>query len=222
MLRRILERIGANHVEQRWPCVSRQFTTIRGNTNMVTARVIGLGEEHTLAHARLIGQFVNRYARSGDIVLIEGAPSSVKQEEGGLARTRYGFRKNLMVVGWDDMALVRAAEEGERESHSIYASMVANRDNPNEYRGLRARFWSLRRERADVKIRQRNASMMRCLHEMRGRFPQRRIFIVAGMAHFLKDGDLIENLQKERFLILGPRMKSSREDKFQRARRRFG
>lgn len=90
------------------PLGYEQFVTLAsGNSTWSYAKVVVLenSKHYDLLHRQAITAFVNQYAHAGDLVLVEGHESLVSWNDHPFVK------KNLTVVGWDNMKLHQQSKQ---------------------------------------------------------------------------------------------------------------
>ena len=169
---------------------------VAGAADFTTARVIAIGDHHgTPAHTKGAAAAINAYGTKGDLVLIEGLSANKTVDRASVVATA-DIRKDVVVMGWDDIA-------------AVDASFV-----------LLKRFLELSKVAADsFEIRQvekqlndltqrRNLSLGKTLVTAMKEEPKRRIWILGGAAHFSPDHSPLSfalDRSNTKYVILNPK-----------------
>jgi hypothetical protein len=149
------------------------------------AKIIALGENHKLPeHVTWNARIIEILARPHDIVLIEGVQAyrPIKQED--CKYTKF-IQKGIIAIGWDNMDLHNKARSMMENAPSLY--------NDEFHSTL-----------DDIIFRQRNLSLANVLKNITQLFPDKKIFIIAGAAHFTVDPDLNHTLETYPYIALRP------------------
>lgn len=173
----------------------RSTIVVDGNKNLAKAQVICLGEVHYDAFQNLaIQRCIKKYSNPGDIVLIEGVAKMTEVKPSDIQFQTYNFHRALKVMGWEDPTLYRYVSE------KLYGYMRTSRllkainvlGNP-KHDVLSASQWTNNQKRVseinDSAIAPRNKYMQKAISESRELYPNAKIFVIAGMAHFFRDQD---------------------------------
>lgn len=192
----------------------KKFNKIGGKTELENAEIIGLGNHHEIdKHKKVISNFINSIAQDGDIVLLEAAQSgeSIDTKTDTFMKS---ISKKIKCYGWDDELLhttvgnnfkklaqieIKAEDykkSGDVKNHNILAEMHKN----------------LYDETVDIAIKQRNESMIKTINNMRKKFPNRRIFVIAGTLHFTDDPTLKNKLEQQLYIALEPTTDKTEEE----------
>ncbi len=188
----------------------RSTIVVDGNKNLANTQVICLGEVHYDAFQNLaIQNCIKKYSNPGDIVLIEGVAKMTEVKPSDIQFQTYNFPRNLKVMGWEDPTLYRYVSE------KLYGYMRTNRllrainvlSNP-KHDVLSASQWKNNQKRAsqinDSAIAPRNKYMQKAISESRDLYPNAKIFVIAGMAHFFRseDPDLFTYLSQFNYSVV--------------------
>ena len=204
----------------------RNFERVGGNRSITTAKVIALGEIHgDHNHVEIIGEFIRKFARKGDIVLLEGVGRDKEVFKGeSSTHERYQLPTSVRAIGWDNLELHARVTNMYKENFAIYGQMKAAKDSKDYelFDTLYEMHQELNNEINDVGLRQRNISLKNQLRLIHLFYPNNRIFIIGGRRHFTQDPTLIKEFQKYPYIILQPNTADmTTSELFQLARKRF-
>lgn len=204
----------------------RRFVRIGGNRSITTARVIGLGENHSeQSHPELIGRFIDAFAQEGDVVLLEGVERGKEVFKGrSSTHERFQLPTRVHAIGWDDLALRAEAVRMYKEGALIIDEMreAADAKDYDRFDKVNARRLALEEQREEVSGRKRNLSLLQTLARVRTEFPGRKVFIIAGRNHLTEDAHVTEELERLPYVVLKPDTpEASREEAYKRSRRRI-
>lgn len=197
-----------NPLEKRRRVILERFQEIGGNAPLESARVVCLGESHGWHNEMKIGRFIRAFGERGDIVLVEGVQQMEQPAEATGIQEAYNFPSGITVLGWDDLALRDQAKRIGLELDRIMIDQRAALDNGNgeRFSELREQYLPKEREYLDITFRQRDESMIQALHKVQKRYPDARIFIIAGARHFTDDQQLTTSLEQNKYIVLRPKM----------------
>jgi hypothetical protein len=151
------------------PTPPAHYEVVAGNSEIGAARVIGLGEEHgDMAQMQRAIDLINKYAKDGDIILMEGLDAGTIGNKEDYVPT-HGIKPNVTVMGWDKVPLITRSLELVRQFiDSNFDPAVDARVAP-ELNNL---------------TRQRDMSLVQTLSSQLQRPGDHRVFILAGFEHF--------------------------------------
>lgn len=173
--------------------IPANFERIGGSTDLANADIILLGHVHTPRYHQAIIEFINGYAKKGDIFLVEGVQAGQKVKKRiyeELAKRVFKVDipliKGIKIYGCDDMVTYR--EQLNLVGSSEYETM---RDKLNEIR---------------------NNKILEAINENRNNSSDKRIFVTTGINHFT-ESRIQENLGSQRYIALIPKYKLTEKDR---------
>lgn len=176
---------------------------IGGNCSIDEANIIFLGEVHEPWAKYVVGDFVNKYARQGDIVLVErvafGEKPPIKEIQ------PYNFTDKVKIFGWDDMTLVESVYRLREEKNEVKKELEKMRKlkcEKDEVDRFESEINFLCEKEWGIMINQRNLSLIRAFKSTRKQFPYEQIFLSAGNWHFKEDSHIVEELEQDKYFAL--------------------
>jgi hypothetical protein len=180
-----------------------ELMQIRGQARLKDAKEIFVCEQHLKSdHRKRIQAAIKHIAKKGDVVLVEGAESGVE-----VHRSEYpDIPGEILLIGWDNMKLRKELRDVlERESELTNRGKEARQaGNTEEYIKIKNRLDALQNNAANKIFIERNKSLDATLTKTRERFPDARIFIIAGAAHFSPGSTLRERLEAQTAAVFMP------------------
>jgi len=178
--------------------IHREFQRIGGNvTSPDEARIICLGDNHlNEKHTELNAQLINHIARVGDMVLLEDVPAGQACDQRSHKKT-IQLTKRMQVVGWDNPELIRQAIDIGKQHLEIADKLSSGKLDQEEYTDLYNKQQELKRQEHAINLVERNKGLGQVIHAMKERFPDRKIFVLAGINHFEQDSNFTSFLNKD-------------------------
>ena len=162
--------------------------------NLENAKVILLGEYHASSDREKILQFIADKANDGDIVLVEGKSpeDSIKyrdyKEQIPLVNAPQSMPK-IKLYGWDDMEAHKETGLNIKEQFKYLKELCEiyikgeNDQLPEKVNELCKEF--IKKDKDIIKVcKARDKKMLETIKYMRDKYPERKIFVIAGKKHF--------------------------------------
>ncbi len=196
--------------------LSKKFTCLEGNCESLNdAEVICLGERHSYEHYKQIIEFIEFFAKDGDILLVEAASKNDKLDEKPYLKNAFLTRggdsielsKKVQVYGWEDK------EAYNRHTEILYKiDMLEQKKSHDKNRNEIDRAIESANKLSMELATKRDIALIATVNEKKASFPNKKIFIIAGVAHFTNNPKVPEELNRYRFTALVPISEPSKED----------
>src|SRR5258706_14209676 len=172
--------------------IKRKFVEIGGNALFSDALVVFLGEQHTATNQRLIGEFIRAHAKKGDVVLVEGVDQYKKVGADSSKQEDYHFPQEVHVFGWDNIALNFLSQGVATSSYIILNAAKEKHASGDDEKALKILeiLSKFRGQVGDIPIISRNPDLVNTLQTMKKVFPEKKVFIIAGIRHLTLDPSL--------------------------------
>lgn len=179
--------------------VRQEYRLLHGTFSISTAQIVFLGDTHDDAyHQRLNRRFVERFARPGDWLLVEGAPYTRRYDGSRLRFTR-GLGTPLTIRGWEENGEFRDAIEQIRDLVVLLTTPGTHVSDPELDERLQAIDESARQRRNPVLRR----SLQKAMEAVAG--TTHRIFVTAGSKHLESHAELRGMLRGTPCALLVPK-----------------
>lgn len=198
--------------------IPANFEHIGGNTKLAKAQIILLGEAHIPQHHKDIVDFINAYAKDGDIVLVEGVQAGQELDKDQYAdmeqRRRGGeprsFTNDVKIYGWDDIESQHEEVEIRQMLNKIDKLKVKGEDLSRK-QAIQSRLQVQYQEIFPKTLEKRNETMLETINNKRNGFSNKRLFIIAGENHFT-ESRVQEKLKGQLYIVLRANYKPTEED----------
>ena len=201
------QKMGSKEIFQQGPFnkLIREFQYIGGNiTSPREAKIICLGDNHLNAkHTELNAHLINHLAEEGDIVLLEGVPAGQECDQQHHEKTMQ-LTKWVNVFGWDDPKLSQQGIEIGNKRLEIAQNLNSGLIGNDEYASLYNEHEKLQRQEHAIRIEERNKRLKQVINSMRERFPDKKIFVLAGINHLEQDHGFAKFLNKDKYIAYKP------------------
>jgi hypothetical protein len=183
--------------------LSKEFRQIGGNTSLKEAKIICLGNNHVdTEHTKLNAQLIDIVADEGDIILVEGLPAYTEHTPQSYAQTEL-ISKKVIMFGWENDELYKQALEIAKRRTNIYNTIDKGNLGIKEYNDLIHESTENSNKLHSVHI-ERHKTLAKVIDHTRKRFPENKIFVLAGTNHFTKDTSFINRLDAYPYIALEP------------------
>jgi hypothetical protein len=150
------------------------------------ARIILIGERHsTPEHLEIEHYIVHHYGKDDDILLMEGAEGKTER-----------FFEHMDTYGWDNL---RVFHEGRMTLKKLFNVLKQQRlsNDLNLSQKLNKKIAKLFEQYVQA-IHKRNDALIKNLNNCLLKFPNKKIFLIAGKLHLVEGSyNILEHLQKE-------------------------
>jgi hypothetical protein len=234
MERRLLNRLGEYsdksktksiqeilYKQQELQSPEKEFKTGGGNSNLQEAKIVCLGEAHIAEeHRNAITKLINSIAKTNDIVLVEGMQST-EEEYYKLCRSTKTIKKQVKVFGWDNMTLLDKMHLQIKEWYPLSDQLRTLSDQSKEFHQGSQNLKAISEEFIALAT-ERNKSMGDTIDYMIKKYPDKRIFVIAGMDHFT-DGPILKEarLEDKSYIILIPLYEEPKEGLKEKTRKYY-
>jgi len=184
--------------------LSKNFWKLGGNVPLENAKIICLGDMHgDDRDTELNAEFINMFARKGDVVLVEAKPADEECKPKEYFKTKK-VSKDVKVFGWENYKLYERSVEMVKRYMSLKKDLESKTFNKEERTKMQDECNYIDKQFHSISIVERNKVLQKSINAMKERYPNSRIIILAGLNHFTKDTSFKEYLNTNRYVIFKP------------------